>query len=271
MIIFSELGRVGRLGNALFECAATIGLADSNEDVARFNEDWIHRPYFSVPDELFGDLAGGVPAQTLVPHIDARAAVYLQDYALFEEVMPLIREYFAPSEIARSMLDEQKEFADLPHPVLSVHVRRGDNVYDPGVPDKHLYYPVPDQRYYMDAVDEMRGRHSDVASVAVFSDDIEWCEEHLAADYYHHGLARPKEHEPDFLTAPVLDWIDLQLMARCEHHVLSNSSFGVWGALLAGDEDAIISWPFFGPKLDYIDAALQLPKSWTRFARIDGA
>lgn len=271
MIIFSDLGRVGRLGNALFECASTIGLAASRADTARFNADWIHRPYFSVPDDLFGDLAGGIDAQTLVPHIDPRAAVYLQDYSLFEAVMPTIREYFAPSEEAQEILDEQKVFADLPRPILSVHVRRGDNVYDPGVPDKHLYYPVPDAAYYGDAMDEQRDRHPGIASVAVFSDDPDWCEQNLTADYFHQGVARPKEHEPDFLTAPVLDWIDLQLMARCEHHVLSNSSFGVWGALLAGDPAAIISWPFFGPKLDYIDAALQFPDTWTRFGRIDEA
>lgn len=266
MIVFKDLGRVGRLGNALFQLASTMGIAAGRGDVARFNADWMHRPYFSVPDELFGgpgDLDGGIEAQTLVPHIDPRAAVYLQDFELFRPIWPTVRSVLAPSEMAHKILDEQTDFHQLVRPILAVHVRRGDNVVDPGVPDKHNYFPLPTMRYYTAAIAEQQSLG--VASVAMFSDDIEWCEKALPGfDYYHHGVARPKEHEPDYLTAPVLDWIDLQLIALCEHHVLSNSSFGVWGALLAEDDNAIIVDPFFGPKLEYIKAELQYPKEWRR-------
>lgn len=265
MIVFKDLGRIGRLGNALFELASTMGIAAGRGDVARVNADWMHRPYFSVPDELFGgpaDLEGGIEASELVPHIDPRAAIYLQDFELFRPIWPIVRAALAPSEKAHSILDEQAEFHRLPRPILAVHVRRGDNVVDPGVPDKHNYFPLPTLRYYLNAIGEYDGK---VESVAVFSDDIGWCEKALPGlDYYHHGLARPKEQEPDYLTAPVLDWIDLQLMALCEHHVLSNSSYGVWGALLAEDDSAIVVDPFYGPKLDYINAELQYPKEWRR-------
>lgn len=267
MIVFKDLGRVGRLGNALFELASTMGIAASRGDVARFNADWMHRPYFSVPDELFsepGDMADGIEAPSLVPHIDPRAAVYLQDFELFRPIWPIVRAALAPSEMAHGILDQQTGFHALPRPILAVHVRRGDNVVDPGVPDKHNYFPLPTVRYYTAAIYEQTKR-GDMGSVAVFSDDIAWCEQALPGlDYYHHGVARPKEHEPEYLSAPVLDWIDLQLMALCEHHVLSNSSYGVWGALLAEDDDAIVVDPFFGPKLAYIKAEAQYPKEWRR-------
>lgn len=265
MITFKNLGRVGRLGNALFQFAATEGIAATRGDIARFNADWLHRPYFSVSDVHFlwpPHLDEGIEAQTLVPHLDPRAAVYLQDYELFRPIWPLIADMLAPSEQAHAILDQQTGFHQLPRPILAVHVRRGDNVVDPGVPDKHNYFPLPTLRYYLNAIEQYEGIAS---SVAVFSDDIDWCEKALPGlDYYHRGVSRPKEHEPDYLTAPVLDWIDLQLMALCEHHVLSNSSFGVWGALLAEDPDAIIVDPFYGPALDYIDATAQYPKTWRR-------
>lgn len=265
MIVFKDLGRIGRLGNALFQLASTVGIAALRGEQARVNADWMHRPYFSVPDPLFGDrdeLEQGCNAHETaeVDHIDERARVYLQDYRLFQPIMPVIQHMLAPSAQAHAVLDQQQTFHALPRPILAVHVRRGDNVIDPGVPDKHLYYPTPTLRYYLNAIGEYESK---VESIAVFSDDIDWCIKALpGCDYYHHGVARPKEHEPDYLTAPVLDWIDLFLLSLCEHHVLSNSTFSIWGALLADDRTPILPWPWYGPKLAYIDASLQFPDGW---------
>lgn len=266
MIVFDKLGKCGRLGNSLYQFAATLGLGRNRGDKVLFNADWLHRPYFSVPDEMFGtaeELASGIPAESLVPHLDPRQRVFLTDYRLFGRTMPLVRELLAPSPAARAVLAEQTAFLDLPRPIVAVHVRRGDYIVDAGVPDLHNYFPIPPLKYYMIALEGIRRMHGEVGSVAVFSDDIAWCERHLPADYYHHGTSRPKEHEPDYLTAPVLDWIDLQLIAQCEHHVLSASSYGVWGALLAADEHAIVPHPWFGPKLAHVDTDLQLPPTWT--------
>lgn len=277
MIVTDFLGYRGRLGNALYQVASTIGIGERLGEPVRFNADWIHRPYFSVPDAYFDSYyedeatpIANVLAKELAPGPTSTwLQQFLQNYEWFEAVLPKIRRYFAPSDMAVRIMEATttewtREFDQLERPILSVHVRRGDNVIDPGVPHKHLYWPVPPLRYYERAIAELR---DEAASVVVFSDDIPWCEEHIDADYYHVGVSRPKEHEADYLTAPVLDWIDLQLMARCEAgHVLSNSTFGWWGAMLAGDERAIYPWPIVGPKLPEVKMEMALPPSWRRLA-----
>lgn len=268
MIVWPHLGTHGRTGNALYQFASTVALGERYGEPVRFNADWTHRPYFSVPDSMFGDVTGGTPAgevyaRTLEPGptTDWRTA-YLQDFALIAPYLPLIREYLAPSPAALAILDgpECAEFNALPRPICSLHVRRGDNIIDPGVPNKHLYWPVPPLSYYQQAIDRLR---QDMASVAVFSDDIEWCRTALPGfAYYHCGVPRPKENSPDFYSAPVLDWIDLQLQARCSKHVLSNSTFGWWGAMLADTRRAIYPWPIVGPALPEVNMLIALPSYW---------
>jgi hypothetical protein len=278
IVSYSELGRVGRLGNALYELAATAGIAHAYGVEPRFNADWIHRPFFSVPDHLFtDDFTGCTPAQdtSLAKHIDERARVYLQDWRLFEPILDTIRAWFSPSPEAESVMeiDVDPIWSMLHKPVLSVHVRRGDNAPggDPGTPNKHLWHPMPPKAYYTQAVGELF-KH-EPGSIAVFSDDIEWCKTELPfGDYYHEGVSRPKEHEPDYLTAPILDWIDFQLQTRADMHVCSNSTFGIMAALLAGDTiaDPVVPWPIYGPKLNYVRAELLFPETWTRLTARNG-
>lgn len=259
---FRHLGNAGRLGNQLHQIAATVGLARARRAEPRFPK-WSYQPFFSVPDEMFVNDLHGVDAADLATHIDARTRVYLQDYGLWKDVENEIIEYFRPSKLAWETLTDQADFWVLGRPILSVHVRRGDNVQknDPGTPNKHLYHPLRPMSYYQEALQRVRAT---VGSIAVFSDDIEWCKERFDADYFHHGVARPKEHEAAYTTAPVLDWIDLQLMAACDKHIISNSTYAWWGAFLSRNPQPIYPWPWVGPNLHFVDASLMFPPDWIR-------
>ncbi len=280
MIVFDKLSLHGRLGNALFQLAATLGIAERRGESAFFNADWIHRPYFSVPDHFFAprdDLAAALAvgqavelqATGEVAHIHEQDRIYAQDVNLFLPIINFIRACLAPSAAALEILDGPgcAPFNQLPKPILSVHVRRGDNVpgQDPGVADKQNYYVLPNLDYYQRAIAALRNWF-EPASVAVFSDEPAWCERHLGSDvdYVHHGLPRPKEHEAAYATAPVRDWVDLQLMARCQYHVVTGSTFGIWGAILAGDNPTIRCTPVYGPKLRRINEDLLFPSTWSR-------
>lgn len=263
-MIFPELGQVGRLGNQLWQFASTCGIAWDHGFEPRFPDDWAYRPFFSVLDDYFvprDQMEGRHPTE-FVPHIDERARIYLQDLSLFARSIDAIRLLLQPSQLARAELNR---YPGLPEPVLAVHVRRGDNVKDPGVPDKWRYYPVPSVEFYKRGIAQY-GSEIGVASVAVFSDDIPWCRANLSAEYFHEGVARPKEHEPAWHTAPVLDWIDIMLGARCASHVIGNSTYGTWMALLARDPAAIIPDPWYGPALAYIDSDLQFPPTWRKLS-----
>jgi hypothetical protein len=259
-VTFPRLERSGRLGNQLYQIAATVGIARDHGLDPLFPTRWSYRPSFSLPDSMFGDVAypSDRPATDFARYLDERALIYLQDLGLWwrhaDEVMGLFR----PSPKAREALTPH--FAAAPErPLLSIHVRRGDNVYQPD------YYPMPSLDYYLAGAAAFPDHN-----VCIFTDDAPWCEDVLKPALaprpaaLFHGKARPKEHEPNYMTAPVVDWVDLFLMAHCDAHVLSNSTLGMWGAMLAADEAAIAPWPFFGPAIPYADASLIYRPGWRR-------
>lgn len=265
-IICPQLGHVGRLGNQLYELAATLGIGNLYGQPVCLPDEWDYREWFSIPAELFGR-CGGTPADHFAKHIDERARVYLQDYNLFADIMPTLRRYLAPSRIAREIIDDScAAFLELPRPLLAVHIRRGDNVsgQDPGHPvDKHLWHPCPPLEYYERAIDLFDGQY---AAIATFGDEPEWNREHIKADYHHAGVPRAKEHLPEYRTEPAVDWLDWMLLAHhADFHVLSNSTFGIFAGLIADDAiTPVVPWPIYGPKLDFIQAELLFPDNWRR-------
>lgn len=267
MITYRDLGHRGRLGNALFELAATIGIARAyNQDVI-FPEDWIHRPYFSVPDEMFGPIPDhaieAYDTVDAVERIDPRVRPYLQDYSLFADHMDEIRGYLQPSESALGLLLTEDQ---IPPGTLGVHVRRGDNVVDPGVPNKSDYHLCPPLDYYKRGTAHMIIAHSEWDNRAVFSDDIPWCKENFrrTVDYWGNGEGYWKEHEERFGIDAPNDWIDLFRLAQCDHFVISGSTFGIWAALLANVPGDHVVRPdrVYGPLLSYIDSELLFPPDW---------
>lgn len=248
------------IGNQLYQFAATLGLAASRGEDACLPP-WDYAPFLSVPPELFGHCEGATEADTLVPWIDERARVYLQDHRAFAAIMPTIRAYLMPSLRAQDELNACYDFWALRRPVLGVHVRRGDNApgADLATPEKWRYHGCPDADYYRRAIDLLR---DDAASIAIFSDDPIWASENLSADYVHFGTPRPKEDQPGYNDEP-RDWLDWMLLAHgCQSFALSNSTFGVFAALVAGGP-AVVPTPFFGPELSFIDASLLHPADWT--------
>ena len=151
---------------------------------------------------------------------------YLQNIHLFYTHIELIREYLQPSPLA---LEALADYQLPPWPKLAVHVRRGDNVFDPGVSNKSDYHLCPSLDYYQRGIKELPE-----GNMVVISDDIPWCREQFPqAAFFGQGTGHPKEHEPQFLTSKPCDWIDLFLLAQCDSFVISGSTFGIWGALLS--------------------------------------
>ncbi len=103
---------------------------------------------------------------------------------------------------------------------VAIHVRRGDYVTDIVARRSHL---ICDETYYEQAWALMLRWVPD-ARAYVFSDDPEWAHSHLNLP----GDVTYVEN-PDGKPA----WVDLSLMAQCQHSILSNSSYSWWGAYLA--------------------------------------
>lgn len=257
-LAYPELERAGRLGNQLWQIASTLGLARSRRMRPLFPSEWSYRDFFCCPDEWFGTVPPSATRSTvLATRLDPRCRPYLQDLSLWAAVQEEVRRAFDPSPLAFEVIDYEwndQGFADLPRPICAMHVRRGDYATNP----KGTLTSLPVD-YYIDAQLEL-----EPASVAIFSDDIDWCLENLYdGDLYYRGVSRPKEQESNYMTVPVLDWVDLFLMARCDMHIISNSTYSWWGAWLADSQAVAYPSRWFGEDMaSFIDFRAMIPDGW---------
>jgi hypothetical protein len=141
-----------------------------------------------------------------------------QNARYFASYLGRLRESFAcPSgelDFVEARLEEQRRLHP-GRPLVGLHVRRGDflswgNLLGFSVVlDWDNYYRAAAQRFPSDVV------------FLVFSDDLRWCEE-----YFSGRLPRFQ------LMSGGTDIQDLFTLARCDHVIVSNSSFSYWGAAL---------------------------------------
>lgn len=113
---------------------------------------------------------------------------------------------------------------------ISVHIRRGDYVSDPKAAAELGVTPMS---FFHSAISYVASK---VASphFFVFSDDPSWSKANLHTGFptayiaHNHGSG---------------SFFDMQLMSRCRHHIITNSSFSWWGAWLNPDREKIVIGP----------------------------
>lgn len=160
---------------------------------------------------------------------------YFNSYKYFENIQAEVRKVFTFREILES---DQQNFATLNKirnsESISIHVRRGDYV------GSNL--DVCDLDYYKHAVAkvlvELENRKVDRNKIKffIFSDDINWCKSNF-------------EFLGEYNTM-YIDWNkgqnsykDMQLMSRCQHNIIPNSTFSWWGAWLNQNQNKIVIVP----------------------------
>ena len=144
----------------------------------------------------------------------------------FEPIQARIRQEFSPSiPLSESHQKLSLKIQNDPSSV-SVHIRRGDYVFQPGF----LVLPMD---YYHRAVAYIN-QNIQSPHFYVFSDDIDWVKVHLKLN-----------GEMTFIepSAGGNDLLDMQLMSQCRHYINANSSFSWWGAWLGEKSDSIVIVP----------------------------
>lgn len=132
---------------------------------------------------------------------------------------------------------------------VSLHVRRGDYC------GNSLFEGIATIDYYRNAIDYIV-RHVENPVFYIFSDDIEWCGQHLNIKKEHYFINWNKGKD---------SFRDMQLMSLCKHNIIPNSSFSWWGAWLNQNKEKIViapsRWINDDSKLDFSDI---IPSSWIR-------
>lgn len=236
MVTFPSLGHHGRLGNQLFQLAATYAYSiytnqnlvvkrckltddicctiDARDDVPdminKYHESKFE--YIEIPTNL----------------IDVALYGHFQSEKYFDKISDDIRNLLAPK------FDTNNKQG------VAVHIRRGDYLTKPE------YHTALDLQYY-----EKATKLFPEQQFFVFSDDIDWCKKNWA-----------------IANSTFIDnidpWTDLWHITEYENHIIANSSFSWWGAWLCTNKDKKVVAPktWFGPAFSYHDTKDLIPEQW---------
>lgn len=172
----------------------------------------------------------GYDSNILQVPINAYLSGYWQNPRYFETIQSVLMEEFEPIENVEEtpichLLDKMKNSNS-----ISLHIRRGDYVKD----ERNLsFHGTCSISYYERAVAYLL-EHFENLRVYVFSDEIEWAKQNLE-------LSCPTEFISGQYSIP--DYIEMQLMKACTHHIVANSSFSWWAAWLCKNTDKVVIAP----------------------------
>jgi len=266
VIAFDYLGRLGRLGNQMFQYAALRGIAHNRGfDFCIPNHNLIFKEPlgFDSKIDLFSlfKMASASPSN-ISPLDFARPVVrerhFHFDQLLFDAIpdehclvgffqsekyfMHIQREIRIDYLFRDEIIDSCRHILAALGDSISLHVRRGDYLVNPN-------HAVLDLKYYEDALD----RVPSALPVVVFSDDPEFCGSLQLFSGNRFIISRNRDPYTDFC-----------LMSLCKHHIIANSSFSWWGAWLSGSDNVIAPLKWFGEGLSHCDTRDLIPKRWTR-------
>jgi hypothetical protein len=245
MIGFNNLGRLGRLGNQMFQYAGLRGIASNcGYDFAipssYFGNEWNEHQLFNA-----FKLSGLANTQTVSgPNVAERhfgfdeelfnnmpdnhnIYGYLQSEKYFYHISEEIREDF---KFKDDIFATCENFVNSVANPIALHIRRGDYLSSSR---KHPVLPI---EYYASALSKFDSDRS----VFVFSDDINWCKEVF--------------NKERFIVSETGDNVlDLCRMSLCSDFIIANSSFSWWGSWLSKNPEKRIIAPnrWFGT--DYVE------------------
>lgn len=263
MITFHKLGQMGRLGNQLFQYAALRGLSlkngyevaipnpqtmdwhgqislldQFNIEAVYLNDDNISQiqymysePSWQKYDPTFFEIPDGSTIEG-----------FFQSTFYFEEFEEQIKKELTPKS---ELVERNREFVDRikseneGYEIVSVHVRRGDNMtngqtgliqaFEPG----GMY-----EQYFNNAKKVFEGKK---VKFLIFtggqrfnednSTDVEWCKNFFKGDEFLFSEGQPQ----------IDDFCRIML---CDHNILSHvSSFGWWAAYVNPNPNKIVVAP----------------------------
>jgi hypothetical protein len=165
-----------------------------------------------------------------------------------------IRADLQPARLPRGDAFERVRSAMEASVSVALHVRRGDYL----TTERELHQVCGDE-YYDRALafvhERVRG-----AKLYVFSDDPAWCRSRFAT-------RDPSATIVDLAAARAQPGLDLYLMSRCKHHIISNSTYSWWGAWLAAAPGQIVCTPSRWFNDEAMSAAAMrdtVPEAWQR-------
>ena len=263
MIGLNYLGKMGQLGNQMFQYAAIKGIAaNKNYDfcIPNHNEvvddglgNKLRIELFDVFDfhvDKFGFLNTQKHCQESEFSFDENLfnncpddcclIGYFQSEKYFKHISNQIKKDFTFKKEYINSYNEIKNLFDDP---IALHIRRGDFLINS---ENHYNLSL---NYYKNALEEFDKDRQ----VIIFSDDTEWCkEQELFSD-------------DRFLVCETGNsYLDLCIMSKCSDFIIANSTFSLWAAWLCDNMDKVVIYPnrWFGPNNQDKSTKDLFPQEW---------
>jgi hypothetical protein len=240
VVSFSKLGKMGRLGNQLWQIAATYGFAESHSMTPSFPQ-WEYQKYFE-PELPHGMLATEPYKEQQFHFVDEPGVFggdtdlvgYFQSYKYFPKELPIkFKADFLAQQRAKLPAGEN----------IAIHIRRGDYV-------NHEAYAQLPITYYIISLLSIKDWQK--KNVLLFSDDMGYAKTHFEC--------LPNAH---FIKGTEVE--HMALMSLCDEHILSNSSFSWWGAYLSEQKNVIYPAEYFRGSYSHKSTKDLWPENWHRF------
>jgi len=260
MIGFNYLGKMGQLGNQMFQYASVLGIAEGIgttcciphhgevvidglgnklkvELFNAFNINPEHIGFIPAPDLHEKDFTFSKFFMELNPDRDHNLVGFFQTPKYFNHIQDLIRKEFTFKDEIVKECQEVLECFDNP---VALHIRRGDYLINSG---NHHNLSL---KYYEEALKYFPDRQ-----IVIFSDDPEWCMEQLL--FVDDRFIVSEGNGP---------YHDLYLMTKCSDFIISNSTYSWWGAWLANTGTVIVPNVWFGPNNAHKSLKDLYPSHW---------
>jgi hypothetical protein len=175
---------------------------------------------------------------------------YFQSEKYFAEVAAQIRQELRFQADIEAVADrEVRRFREL-HPdrsLVAVHVRRGDYLKSWAIGRFRVLPPS----YFQTAAELLP---PGPRLYVIFSNDAKWCRRNLRFRDWAREFCQTESH-----------WHDLAVMSRCDHFIMSPSTFSWWAAWLSTHPAKVVvtPCPWFGPSGEY-DSRDIVPDRWIK-------
>jgi hypothetical protein len=265
MIGFNYLGKLGQLGNQMFQYAAVKGIAANrgcNYCIPNHNEVLVDVLGNNLKIELFNVFkmynCSALNIQTIDQsrptveesgfHFDesifnecpdwVNLFGFYQTEKYFKNIEEEIRQDFEFIDEYQKPCEEMISNVDKP---IAIHIRRGDFLKNSG---NHHNLSIS---YYEKAL----SMFDDDRNAIIFSDDPVWCKEQ---DLFSDDRFLVSEGNSSY--------VDLCLMSLCSDFIIANSTFSWWGAWLANKGKVVAPSVWFGPNNAHLDIKDLYPEGW---------
>tara|TARA_B100001989_G_scaffold84813_1_gene58857 strand:+ start:329 stop:1120 length:792 start_codon:yes stop_codon:yes gene_type:complete len=250
MLAFNHLGKLGQLGNQMFQYASTKGIASKLNipfmipDHKEIFDDGIGNRYPILIHDAFNldGKRGMLQTQdyiqettfhfeekffNILPSTNVSLWGFFQTEKYFKHIEDDIRKDFTFHNDIFIACKELRETVDNP---IALHIRRGDFIWN------NAHHPPLGLDYYEKALKEF----DDDRNVIIFSDDTKWCKEQNLFESDRFIVAEDNDQ-----------FHDLCLMSMCDDFIIANSTFSWWGAWLGNRGKVIAPKKWFGENLNH--------------------